>query len=325
MIHSDYNITDDLLVKYVLGEVTAGERVLVEDWAAADERNAKQLEHFRLIWNQSRDLAARSTVDPNAAWQRFQTRVSQPVQTQPQGKVRRMTFPVWTRIAAAIAILIGSTWLWYTFTNPLMQTLQANGKVVTQKLADGSVVTLNKNATLYYPETFKGNERHIKLEGEAFFEIAPDKTHPFIIDANEAAVKVVGTSFNVKTSETLTEVIVETGIVEVSKKKNTVQLTPHEKATVRQNEQMPEKQANNDELYNYYHTRLFVCNNTPLGRFVHVLNEAYDVNIVIADPYLAQQPLTSTFKDESLDNILRVIGETFNITVSKNGSNIVLK
>jgi len=309
----------------MLGEASAEERVQVEDWAAAGAENARRLEHFRLIWTESRELAARSTIDTDAAWQRFKTRVNQPAAAPVrEAKVRRMSFPVWARVAAAAVLLISCGWIWFMF-NPGTQTLYADGKVVTQTLADGSVVTLNKNATLRYPKKFTGAERQVELEGEAFFEIAPDKTHPFIITANEASVKVVGTTFNVKTSEALTEVIVETGIVEVSKKKNAVQLSPHEKATVRKEDAAPEKQANGDELYNYYHTRLFVCNNTPLSRFVEVLNEAYDVNITIADPYLARQPLTSTFKDESLDNILRVIGETFNISVSRNGKNIMLK
>ena len=77
-------------------------------------------------------------------------------------------------------------------------------------------------------------------------------------------------------------------------------------------------------MYNYYRTKEFVCKATPLRKLLAVLNEAYNVHIVIADSKLADMPLTATFKDEPLDNILKVIKETLNLTIEHKGTDIVL-
>jgi ferric-dicitrate binding protein FerR (iron transport regulator) len=85
------------------------------------------------------------------------------------------------------------------------------------------------------------------------------------------------------------------------------------------------KVANTDQLYNYYRSKLFVADNTPLWRVVEILNEAYDANIVIENDQHRDLPLTTTFKDESLDNILHIITETFKITAVKENGKIILR
>jgi ferric-dicitrate binding protein FerR (iron transport regulator) len=65
-------------------------------------------------------------------------------------------------------------------------------------LSDGSVVTLNSETVLRYPASFSGPTREVYLNGEAFFNVTKDHTHPFIVHAGKMNIKVLGTSFNVK-------------------------------------------------------------------------------------------------------------------------------
>ncbi len=317
-------MTDDLLVKYLLGEATSEEAAHVQQWIAADAANKKQFDHFSLIWNESKKLSVNSTIDENAAWLRFQQRVAQ----QDSHKAKTVSFrPMqWIRVAAILILMIGIGWAtYYTIDSGRMIALHSDNNILTQTLPDGSVVTLNKNSTIKYPKHFKGNTRDVELDGEAFFNVAPDKSKPFYITVDEVTVKVVGTSFNVKSNHTKTEVVVETGIVEVSKNNKGVVLNPKEKATVRRNADAPVKEQSTDELYNYYRTKEFVCNATPLWRLADVLSEVYNVKIEIANAQLYNLPLTTTFHNESLDSILQVISETFNIQVEKTGDRIILK
>ena len=322
------HMTDELLVKYLLGEPTGAEQTTVQQWIAAGEENAKYYNHFKLVWDTSKNIAAKSTVNEDEAWARFKQRTEREA-IKP--KTIEMPAPPktnWMRAAAIVLVVIACGFLMKLMlenSDPKMIAMQSFDSVLIDTLPDGSVVTLNKNASISYPERFTGGSREVALEGEAFFNVSPDKSHPFIITANEAQIRVVGTSFNVKTGEAETEVIVETGVVEVSKKENEVTLNPNEKATVSKNKKNPIKQQVTDELYNYYRTKEFVCNNTPLWRLVDVLNEAYRVNIVITDNKLNNLPLTTIFRNESLDNILDVIAETFNVKVEKDGKNIFLK
>lgn len=317
------HINDDLLVKQLLGEVTAEEQAEVRAWVEESDSNRKYYNDFKLIWENSKKLAAVSNVDENAAWGRFHERVTtEKPATKTISLDRRIN---WMRVAAILVLMVGGVWMarymvWGTNTQ-----LVAGNMVITETLPDGTTVTLNKGAMLGYNSRMRGNIRSVILEGEAFFDVTPDKNKPFVITADDAKIKVVGTSFNVKSTDAKTEVIVETGVVEVSKKKNVVTLNPNEKATVLQGSAVPVKEMVDDVLYNYYRTKELVCNNTPLWRLVDVLNDAYDANIVLGDARLKDMQITTTFKNEPLDNILSVISQTLNVRVEKNGKNIVLR
>lgn len=314
---------DDLLVKYLLEEVTPDEKKQVENWILSDAANKKHYEDFKLIWNESKRLEKRSMVNEEEAWQRFQNRVK----TRQLKPLRKMQFS-WMRIAALFILITGAGLLAYNLLDRDEEAktiaLLSKEMVITDTLPDGSVVTLNKNSSLSYPEVFSDTIRSIKLSGEAFFNVSPNKKKPFVIHVNDVQIRVVGTSFNVKSSNATTEVIVETGIVEVKRQTNTVRLIKDEKIIVKQDSVL-KKDIVEDKLYNYYRTKEFACDETPLWKLVTVLNEAYNAQIVIENKSIRNLPLTTTFNNESLDNILKVISETFSITVSKEGNKIVLK
>ncbi len=329
MSREQSHITDDLLVKYLLNEATEAEQAAVRQWIAANEENARYYNHFKLVWDTSKHIAAKSTVSEDEAWARFVQRTQREAHTAPKvieiPTARRNN---WMRAAAILLVVIGCGLLLKFLvgsSDPKMLAVQSFDAVLTDTLPDGSVVTLNKNASITYPSRFTGDTREVVLNGEAFFNVTPNKEKPFIITANEARIRVVGTSFNVKSDKAETEVIVETGIVAVSKEDNEVKLQPNEKATVSVDKEKPVKQQVTDELYNYYRTKEFVCNNTPLWRLADVLGEAYGVHIIITDERLRSLPLTTVFKNESLDNILLVISETFNIKVEREGNTIYFK
>jgi len=194
---------------------------------------------------------------------------------------------------------------------------QTGQNVLVDTLSDGSVITLNKRSTITYPSKFKGNTRTIALKGEAFFNVAPDKKKPFIISVNDVRVTVVGTSFNIKSENGSTEVVVETGIVRVTRSGKTVELNAGEKIVMDAKDSTTVKEAVSDKLYNYYRSKEFVCDETPLWKLVQVLNEAYDSKIIIGRKELNEKRITTTFYNESLEKILEIIHLTFDITVIK--------
>ena len=194
---------------------------------------------------------------------------------------------------------------------------QTGQNVLIDTLSDGSVITLNKRSTVTYPSKFKGNTRAIALKGEAFFNVAPDKKRPFIISVNDVQVTVVGTSFNIKGENGNTEVVVESGVVRVTRSGKTVELNAGEKVVMHANDSIASKEAVDEKLYNYYRTKEFVCDETPLWKLVQVLNEAYDAKIIIGRKELNDKKITTIFYNESLEKILEVIHLTFDITVIK--------
>jgi ferric-dicitrate binding protein FerR (iron transport regulator) len=317
------HITDDLLVKYLLGEADPEEAEAVNLWVSQSPDNRTYLDQLRQVWEMSRKLALESTVDETAAWQRFKARVGR--EKAPAGRPRQ--FAGWMRIAALFLLIAGAALLFY-FSNrevPVQHlTARANQEIISDTLSDGTVVTLNKNSSLSYPDRFVGNQRLVALKGEAFFSVAPNKDKPFLITVNEVTVKVIGTSFNIRSENGTTEVIVESGVVQVIRKDQVLQLKPKEKAVVKKDSTMY-KAEETERLYNYYRTREFVCDNTPLWKLVAVLNEAYGANVIIGRDALRNMPLTTTFNNESLDRILDIIRTTFDITVVRQNNTIILQ
>ncbi len=169
-------------------------------------------------------------------------------------------------------------------------------KTETDILPDGSTVTLSKNSSISYPGRFKGDKRKINLKGEALFDVKANKNKPFVVEINDVTITVLGTVFRVKNTSGSTEVFVESGSVQVTRNNKTVVLKQQEK--------------------------VMVCDNTPLWKLVEILNEAYQVNITIENNEIRNLPLTTTFYNESLENILNIISETFNITVERNANTI---
>jgi transmembrane sensor len=319
---------DELVTKYLLQEATVDETVQVESWIKESDINRKQFEHFQLLWDESRKLAIVSTADENLAWQRFKKKLA-----EPREEARVVSMPRrfgWLKIAAAVAVIIISGLLVRTLVmkndTGKMLLVQTEKNVLTDTLPDGSMITLNKNSSIEYNSKFtKGNKRSVKLKGEAFFTVTPDKKKPFIITVNDIQVKVVGTSFNIKTINGQTEVIVKTGRVEVTRNDKTITLTPEQKIITQKNDTALTKQATPDKLFNYYQSKEFVCDATPLWRLVEVLNEAYDANIIIGRKELRSLSLNTTFANESLDKILQIIAETFQLQVIKKDNQIILQ
>ncbi len=317
-------INDDVLISYLLGEVSPETRQQVAAWIDADAANKKRYEQFQMIWDKSFDDAYDGECDAAASLQRLKEKAHR--QSKRSAKtVAINSRALWLKIAATILILAGCG-LYYNYQHRYrsMEMVSAN-EVKVDTLSDGSVITLNKASKMTYPVNFSGNERKVTLnQGEAFFDVAKNGAKPFIISTGGTTIRVVGTSFNVRNKSGRIEVIVETGVVQVMHDGRSIILVKGDKVLVHNNSSVLRKQKNPDLLYNYYRSKEFVAENTPLWRMVEVLNEAYDAKIVIARKGLRDMPLNTTFKDESLDDILAVICRTFGTKIEqKDGSTII--
>jgi transmembrane sensor len=328
IMEMDSNDTmDDLLVKYMLGEASDAENIAVDKWLKEKKENRHYFSHFKLIWTQSKELATRSTVNEHEAWERFKKKVEHETPAVPLNS--RPWYSGFLRIAAVLFFAAGAGWLLYlSLQNDGSQlvTVKTGSQTLTDTLPDGSIVTLNKRSSISYPEKFTtADTRQITLNGEAFFQVEPDKSKPFVISVNEITVTVLGTSFNIKSNVKKTEVIVETGLVEVEKADRKIKVSPSESVTVLKGKPELVRQKNKEEFYDYYRTKKFVCNNTPLWKLVETLNEAYQANIVIEGENLRSKVLNTTFEEQSLPEIVRIIGVTFDIKVEQQGDKIILK
>lgn len=330
---TQHHISDELLINYLLGECTASENEAVENWIAQSEENKKHYEAFSRVWDKSKSLIETVEVDEEAAWERLQMRSADEL-----AKKQKLSFrKTLTAVAASVAIIMGVFWMWNAnntdpslpkvvkenpviVDTPIIQTIASSSATKITSLADESIITLNKKSTLTTTDTFINNERRVALKGEAFFSITPDKEKPFVIETQaDVEITVVGTSFNVKSFEDYTEVIVETGIVELKKANSIVRLKKNDKARIYNKDSIIKVEKKTDDLYKYYRSGVFDCDNTPLWKVVEVLNEAYDEQIIIKDKSLRNLKLDTQFDREDIDIVMQVLEATFEFTVTKKG------
>lgn len=325
--HNSNPAIDELLVSFLLGEATPEQQAAALDWIESSEDNARYFQEFSLLWEQSRELAAQSTVDVDAAWARMKEKILQqnPVEI-PQAKIVRLGG--WRRVAAILALVLTAAlgWiLWRQLSATQWQELAAATPGQETFLPDSSKITLNKGAAISYPRAYTGRTRRVKLKGEAFFEVKRNPQQPFEVEVNALTVTVLGTSFNIRETDSSTQVIVETGHVRVSDGSQSVDLVAGEEINVPRKKSSWTKAPQTDKLYQYYRTRSFTCDQTPLWKLVEVLNEAYDAQIVISNPAIRNLPITTVFENQPLDQVLSIIQQTLNITITRKGDKIYVE
>jgi ferric-dicitrate binding protein FerR (iron transport regulator) len=324
------HISEDLLIKYLLGEGSPDEALEVETWVAAHSANARKLDEMKSTLATSHRLAQVSPIDEKEAWVRFKSKRG-PVVNQPVELLPAQVYSKWISIAAAVLVVIGAGITAYLYSDkndasPGWVTLQADDQVRIDTLPDGSVVHINKRSSLVYPADFKTG-RLIKLTGEAFFDVKHNDAIPFTVQAGDVQIQDIGTTFNIKNKAHHVEIIVGSGIVKVSRNKEAVQLHAQQMVSIKAGDKGLKVEKNSDELYNYYMSNSFAANNTPLWRLIDVLNEAYGADIKIENVELRNIPITATIKlQDSLANILNLIGLINpHMQVQKAGGTYIIK
>ncbi|MFH0866004.1 MAG: FecR domain-containing protein [Bacteroidota bacterium] len=321
----------DLTAKYFAGELAGEELSALSAWLSSDAGNQKVFREYKKAW-EAIEKSKIEALDTDAEWamlkskipsQRIEEKETKVIKLDTETTTRRIFFRQALRIAAVLIVLAGITFVIINYLKqpPSQKQFIAINEKVEGKLPDGSTVTLNAGSTLDYPEKFTGDERSVKLTGEAFFDVASDKSKPFIVSANDIMVEVVGTSFFVSAgSNGDVEVIVKTGKVAVYRTDNPSEkkiLEPGDKAEFSSDNKIISELKNEDDNFISWKTNVLTFSDDSLSDVVATLNKHYKANISITDDKLKGLKLTGTYTDNSLDQILTLIESTIKIRVTK--------
>jgi len=331
----------ELLAKYLNNEVTPVEKSEVEAWIIQSEENREELEQIRKMLDSVDAFYKAEDFNSVAAWQKVHAKMHTPQSRVIQiNNVKKEVISRFYKVAAILvfAVLLGSAGYYFGFRNKVTEVyteiISAEKQVIKEYLLpDGSVVALNSNSKLVFPQSFTGDTREVTIYGEAFFNVKPDASKPFIINAGNAQVKVLGTSFNVKAypeNETV-EVVVATGKVEVSGKTGSnlndnsrILLIPGEKGIVTKTGSVTAKMENNNQNYLAWKTHHFVFNEVALSEVIASLESTYHVDIEVAQPELNELKLTAHFENKPIDFVLNVVRLTFNLELSEENEHFTL-
>jgi transmembrane sensor len=224
---------NDLLVKYLVSNLTEEETTLVEDWINQSEENRKHVDKLKQVWKLTAVSRTLEQVDVDHEWIHFKEAIAEkevaaaaiPAQEQygnepayeempgNRSSARRLLIRV--AMAASVLLAIGLGWQ-ALFNNKqpaivaqeeqkaievapvlLRHEINTTGSSKIFLLQDGSRIVLWDKSEVHFPEPFTGNKRDIILKGKADFKVAKDSTRPFTVYCGDIATTVLGTTFTV--------------------------------------------------------------------------------------------------------------------------------
>lgn len=311
--------------RYLNNEATADERKELENWLRKDSENTKQFNEIKAIWEISGRISSAKTFDSITALASVHERIKKESNVKSIGGSNfNMKWAL--RIAAVLVISLLSIMMFYksNIDNEFLtaQTFEEAQKFI---LPDSSQVWLNANSKLIYPKEFDSEFRSVTLEqGEAFFDVTHDKKHPFVIDNTDFEIRVLGTSFNVKSYPHSNEITVTVSTGTVAFKSNKLEkelfLTKNESGILnRKNNDLKETLVSNQNIM-AWRTRRLLFKDEQLTKVCEVLNDYFHTNIAIMNDKLTTLNFTGNFNEPKLNDILKVLENTLEvkITSSKN-------
>ncbi|MBV8256117.1 MAG: FecR domain-containing protein [Chitinophaga sp.] len=195
-------------------------------------------------------------------------------------------------------------------TAPVYNTLStAPGETYTLSLADGSRVWLNAASSIHFPASFSGKERHISLEGEAYFEVAANPQQPFRITVQNTTIDVLGTSLNINayTDEQHISTTLLQGSVKVSSNTESMLLTPGQQSQVDNAGKMRKLDHINTAEIIAWKEGLFQFENTDLNTVLRQFAHWYNVEIVYEGHIKPRKFFGIINRNSSLMNVLKML------------------
>lgn len=308
-----------LLSKQFSGDISPEETSALRKWLAQSPENELLAAELRQVWEKSDGYGKVFSPDLDAAYRQIQAKIKtgtrHPMKAVPLARHLM-------RIAAALALVLAAVWAYREFSAPVSTSVffaRADKQLIS--LPDGSQVWLRKNGTIEYPTRFSGDERHVKLKGEAYFEVVPDPAHPFFVDiSNGDVVKVLGTEFGVRmsSSELQTDVFVRSGKVFFSPKMQPggVVLTARQKASYDRasTRLLVDKKATLNELA--WQTGGLEFESTPMEKVIADLETHYKVKILLRNAAMRSCPHTALHTTQPIEKVLESLALTHQFRVT---------
>ncbi|MDR3251182.1 MAG: FecR domain-containing protein, partial [Tannerella sp.] len=211
-----------------------------------------------------------------------------------------------------------------------MQTITVPpGQRVNLTLPDGTDVWLNARTSISYPVVFGRKERMMKLDGEAYFEVAKDKDKPFTVRTRDGEIEVTGTDFNVQaySSENIFETTLMEGSVRVRLNDGAaseVRLSPGQKASL----EAGKLRIENVEDFSHYRWRegLICFSNNTFVEIMHDFERYYGVKINVLNQKVLKRRYTGKFRyTDGIDYALRVLQKNIPFEVVRDDDNQIIE
>lgn len=315
----------EIFERYLLQKASEDEIRRLSNWI----RNNRKISE----WMEEQIKSSQSEMDANVQL-RMLERIKQTIGSdqQPEKPVYTLRFNRWLRVAAMfllpVAAAVGMYLYMSRFESALPVTVAVErGQKATVILPDGSKVWLNSLSELKYKPGFSSGKRELQLEGEAYFEVAPDPGRPFVVTGTDLVVEALGTSFGMKaySEDRMVSSILMSGKVRVTTPDGTRVLKPNERIQYDKtmNRSKHSQVTNAADFTGWIRNELRFENET-LDEISRSIQRIYNVEIIFASERLKQLRYTGTVQNNSLESVLNIITLTSPLSFQIDNQKIIL-
>ncbi|MFH0757938.1 MAG: FecR domain-containing protein [Bacteroidota bacterium] len=316
-------ISDSLIGKYLEGGLNQKDSSQFEAWINENGNNKQIFMEYMNIWELSHDIKELESID--------MVQARKAVNHKLKGfHGRRRLTSILQRAAAILFIpLLVSSIGYVIYSLPAESEFAAKsnlnvsfGTVAELVLSDGTRVWLNSGSHMEYPTQFKGSEREVYLEGQAYFEVAKSQK-PFVVSTSDIEIRALGTSFDViayPEDNRIQTTLIEGKVVLYrrmpdSKPSFLKEMVPDERAvySTAENNLSVKRNADTEKITSWKDGKL-IFKNDSFEEVVWKLSKWYNTDIRLVDSELKSYRYTATFVDESLWQVLELLKKTAPIT-----------
>jgi ferric-dicitrate binding protein FerR (iron transport regulator) len=308
-----------LIIRYLQDDITDDERKFIADWIAESETNKTYFNDVKNLWNTSGNVIDFDQINVDEQWEKFK---SSTIITKNK---KQKSNSIYLKIAASIVVLLGLSFYVNSLLNAEITLMAKAGTENKFLLPDGSTVWLNNGSQLTYKKDFEGDSRELHLQGEGFFEVTKNNNKPFIVNTNATQTKVLGTSFNLKNDLKTKEVelVLVTGNVEFSSETHKEILVPGDRVKATVNGELV-KEINKSPNFLSWKSGVLTFDKTFMHQVVKDIQSHYHKQLIIDNQELVNCTLTTTFNNESFEDVLETLKILFDLTYKQNDPNTII-
>ncbi len=323
------NMIDEIrAAKILAGEASEAEIKEHEMLLASDVGYREEWNEWLNAWQLGDDAVLQMNADTEAALAELLEKIRT---KQVEVPVRRIGVRMLRMAAAVAAVLVlglGVRYMVDRSKSEYHNYIAGDRLPMEITLSDGSKVTLNRGASLEVIQPFRGKERRVSLNGEAWFEVASDTRHPFIVGTGEFEVRVVGTQFNVRNverAETFNVEVVEgvVDLIRLTSAESPIRLMAGDGAVFYNKTGTLDKVKFNMNNVAWKSGRISFEDN-PLFEVFSTLERVYGTRLVTNDATILQERLVGTFAYDDFDHIIEVVCRTFNLNYEGDSTVIMI-
>jgi transmembrane sensor len=311
----NYNNIDELIARCLTGEQSSADESVLNNWLSESPDNAAYFRQIQRLWALPpvAQYPESTSIDTEAALRKVKSQFAAP----PKAPARR--FSIWYATAAAAAVALLVVAVFALQRDPVLtENFVALDQTTNNTLADGSVVSLNRNSTI--TTAFVKKQRRVKLKGEGYFSVMSDSKRPFVIEAAELETEVVGTKFNIDNQRdtNIVHVSVTEGIVRLRYKEQQELLTAGQQAIFdRRIKKIQRISVAASPNAGAFRNRVLVFDDTPLAEVVAEIEKVYGVSIALKIDDLSNCRLHVPFNNKPIEYVMEVIETTLSIKATK--------